>query len=123
MKPLTASSFDELFHDILYAKPNSIKAAAFGAAYPLLGLPGAVADGGVFCLYVKPSLRLMHHLAAVMPGLPVGSFRCIRSAELMDQGLLPVYVKDFYGWRSVLIATVPYSEHERFAKEGETDAA
>lgn len=82
--------------------------------YPLLGLPGCLSKDKA--IFVRLSKEDQIKLSGKFQNGVIGGFRCIRSAALMKEGLLPVYAFDPHGLRSIPIASVPYSEHQTFSK-------
>lgn len=85
---------------------------------PLCGLPGTVRQNAA--VFVRPRRAIAKDLQARSLNGVIGGFRIIRSAELKQQGLLPVYGYDFHRTQSVLIGLLPYSEHERFNTKGQS---
>ena len=104
----TLSSLDDLFTDFIFA--NSAP-----KGYVLLhGLPGTVREKEKTFLFVRPTASTAYSVLRRCTNGAIGGFRAVRSAELMKQGLLPVFAYDLPRITSFLVALVPYAEHERF---------
>lgn len=124
-KPLlgTLPNLDALFEDFRFIRP--IRAKRGGIQYPsepgwyfLGGLPGSlsVLDTGRGALFAKPYQHVAEVVAARCCNNAIGAFRAVRSAYWLEKGLLPVYCSDLLGIASLLVALVPYAEHDRFSR-------
>lgn len=80
------------------------------------GLPGSIDINTGSALFVTPYINVIEMISPRCTNGVIGSFSARKSEWLSKQGLLPVYAHDRHGIASVLVALVPYSEHERFAK-------
>lgn len=109
----TLSSLDDLFVDYRYC--TSLRLAPEGYV-PLLGLPGTVDLSDRTFLFVRPRADVRDTVAARCTNGAIGSFRSVRSARFMSEGLLPVFARDLPDIAGCLVALVPYAEHERFSR-------
>ena len=112
-------SLDGLFLDYQWVTPNYDRR---GHPYPpndgyffLGGLPGSIDIRNGRALRAKPSLAVLDRVLPRCCNRALGSFRAVRSAYWMKQGLLPVWADDAHHIAHILVGFVPYSEHERFA--------
>lgn len=119
-KPLlgTVASLNALFHSFGSVFAENGKYPLEAREFPLRGLPGTVSIKPQAIWTVYPNSEVFEVCAKRCLNGVIDHFRCIRSAALMDHGLLPVYCADGYG-ASFLVAYVPYSEYTRFAGEGD----
>lgn len=119
-KPLlgTVASLDALFKfRSAYATPSGNYAMTLGE-FPLRGLPGCVDTIERGIVAVTPNSEVFEVCAKRCLNGVIDHFRCIRSAALMADKLLPVFCADGYG-NSFLVAYVPYSNYTWFAGEGD----
>lgn len=87
-------------------------------SFPLKGLPGCVSTEDRAIMAVTPNSEVFEVCVKRCLNGVIDHFRCIRSAALMADNLLPVFCSDGYG-NSFLLAYVPYSEYNQFAGEGD----
>lgn len=114
----TVASLDSLFtFSPAYATPHGNYALP-QRGFPLKGLPGCVDTIERGIVAVTPNSEVFEVCAKRCLNGVIDHFRCIRSAALMADNLLPVFCADGYG-NSFLVAYVPYSEYTKFAGEGD----
>ena len=111
-------SFDDIFLDYQWVRPDPTRK---GSPYPhtpgyvfLSGLPGSIDIRNGTALRACPHQHVADLVEPRCTNGSLGSFRAVRSAYWMKQGLLPVWAHDAHHIAQILVGFVPYSEHERF---------
>ena len=115
----TLASLDDLFSDFIFvtAKPSTRGGTRYDAPrgyYFFGGVPGAIDVHGKRALYAKPHEDIVDLISRRCCNGVIGSFRAVRSAYWMKEGLLPIRAFDAHQIANILVGYVPYREHERF---------
>jgi len=115
----------ELFTDAQGLLPRrDVRGSNYPSApgwYFLGGLPGSINIQTGEALYVRPAANLIALLQARCCNGVLGSFNAVQSSYWHDQGKLPIWAYDSHHIANIFVATVDWSELDRFNAFAQVD--